>query len=448
VEPCVAKYVALAVAAQSGSLAAWLDLDVYLPADPTARLEQTMILADMPPVALAGFLGSRSLSPGIVVANGAEGAAVVLRYASWLYEHPYILDHQGWDLFLQNGDGDFSGSVDYKGRNITSAPNDGLHLSFKLARPTTEVAPRYAVLGREFASGDGWRGSIERLAAFHFWGAVETQAELFSTFYPFAGIGFSEPARAVLVRYNRAPASGDAASVAARAKPHAHVTSISYAHGCCAKSIARNRQTALDVGVDDARSYGYADLDPAWAERNADVLSAPKGAGWWLWKPHVILRTLLDEAVPWHSGVVLWLDAGNFFIGDPRPLISSALRGSDVSAMRLKCCVENEWTTGVALRRLGGMGYVVADRPQLGAYFIIVRKTPTAVAFVEEWLRLSEDPEIITDNGRGVRPDDAHGFQRHMADQSSFSVLFKRWGFEAISLEEGHQVVQLDRWRE
>lgn len=451
VEATIAKYIALSVASQCGSFAVWLDFDVYLPADPTARLQAELVSVDPCPLAFSRSLTSQSLSPSVIAARGLEASRLLLTYAAWLYEHPYILDHQGWDSFLHNPQGDFSGSWDYKGRNITSAPNDGLRISFAPllgSEGALASQTQYAVLDHAFASGDGLLVPPENLVAFHFWGADEPQDELFKVFYPFEAEGFNTEAQVLLERYIREPASGTVGSTAARVQPKAHVTSISYADGCCSKSIERNRRTAISVGVDVVHAYNRSDLDEHWAAKHAEILSQRKGGGWWLWKPQIILRTLQDDAVPWHTGVVLWLDAGNFYVGDPQPVIARALRNSDVAAMRLKCCMESDWTSARALRKLDGSGYVIADTPQLGAYFIIFRKTRNSLAFVEEWLRFAEDPEVLTDAGDSANLLEAPGFQRHMADQSIFSVLFKQHGFEALSLQEGHRVVQLDRWRE
>jgi len=410
-------------------------------------------------IALGHCLSSRSLSPALIVARGDEASEMFLQFAGWLYEHPYILDHQGWDAFLQNRDGDFSGNWDYKGRNHSNQPDDGLELSFAPAESsgsakTVRKRRRYAVLGHEFASGDGLVVAPNALVTFHFWGAAEKQHELFNIFYPFEGVGFAPAARAVLSQYMRQPFSGSPASVEARSRDTAHLTAITYADGCCEKSRERNRQTALEVGVDEARAYGrkeiahHKDLDAEWAERHADILNQKKGGGWWLWKPAMILKTLQDDAVPWHTGVVLWLDAGNFYVGDPQPVVARALNNSDVAAMRLKCCTESDWTSAKALKLLGGDVYSIADLPQLGAYFLMFRKTTTAMAFVEDWLRYSEDPDILMESGGTSNMEGAPGYQRHMADQSIFSVLFKQRGFEAMSLEDGHKAVQLDRWRE
>merc|ERR1712196_112577 len=108
-------------------------------------------------------------------------------------------------------------------------------------------------------------------------------------------------------------------------------------------------------------------------------------------KPYLIYRTLMEENLPWYQGVVLWLDAGNKFIGDPRPFLEKAFAKSDVVALRLKCCIENDWTSQTALKRLDvERDYRLTDRPQLGAYFLAFRKTQAAVELVRDWLRLSE----------------------------------------------------------
>merc|ERR1711959_116366 len=160
-----------------------------------------------------------------------------------------------------------------------------------------------------------------------------------------------------------------------------HLVSVSYAHGCCQHSLKKNRLQALKVGIDDARAYGFKDLSPAWAERNHEVLSQRRGAGWWLWKPHLILRALKDPAVPWARGVVLWVDAGNYLHADPRSLVETALQTSDVAALRLKWCLEADWTSARSLELLNvSKRYAVTDRPQYGAYFLVFRKTQTAIS--------------------------------------------------------------------
>merc|ERR1719210_2660418 len=82
------------------------------------------------------------------------------------------------------------------------------------------------------------------------------------------------------------------------------------------------RKKALSVGVNEARAYSRQDLGPDWVAKNHEILSQRRGAGWWLWKPYLILRTLNDRSIPWYTGVVMWVDAGNYLHADPRPLVT------------------------------------------------------------------------------------------------------------------------------
>ncbi|CAE8633418.1 unnamed protein product, partial [Polarella glacialis] len=438
----VAKYLALAAITRLGLTAVWIDLDVFVAQAPFEMIRHELAKPEQPDLVFAYYLArhlmSESLSPAVLV------VALLLGYARWLRENPFLLDHQGWDAL-----GDFAGVFDYKGRNITVKDDEG------------------------FGGGDGWIGksSAEGLMFFHFFGARESQAELFELFYPNTKQGPPTGEALVLLQsYWRRPSSGPSVfslstskgGPGSKEKP-LHVVEISYAHGCCSQSLQRNRQQALKVGVDEARAYGKSALAPMWAERHELILSQKRGAGWWLWKPQLILQTLKDPAVPWNRGVVLWVDAGNYLHADPRPLLSTALQGSDVTGLRLKWCLEVEWTSDVTLRRLNMSDrYALMDRPQLGAYFLAFRKSEVSIAFVEEWLRLSQDPVALLGSAASKLDSEDEGsslpatkddnethpmFQTHQADQSIFSLLFKDFGFRAISLEEGHKVVTLDRWR-
>lgn len=478
VEGVIAKYLALATITRLGMAAVWLDIDVYVANDPTPAFRHA--LQDPvrhPELLFARHLTSESLSPAVLVARGSpEATGVLLSYAGWLRENPYLLDHQGWDQFLDNRAGDFSGGFDYQGRNVTVENDTGPFYSFLPKDKATSPGVPYAKLGNVFGSGDGWledsaaKGSnLDGPTLFHFWGAIESQDELFELLYPHQKPGYPSRAKSVLAQYRRVLTSGPQLSTfLGRGRggdgKRLHLVSVSYADGCCWQSLRKNRRQALAVGVDEARAYGRKDLGPDWVAQHSKILSQRRGGGWWLWKPYVILRALKDPSLPWHRGVVIWVDAGNYLHADPRPLVKTALDGSDVSAMRLKWCLEADWTSATTLQRLNVSGrYAVVDRPQLGAYFLLFRKTELAISFVEEWLRLSEDRETLLgaeaansgDLAPALAPTastalarEMPSFQKHQADQSIFSVLFKEHGFHAMTLEDGHKVVTLARWRE
>ncbi len=52
--------------------------------------------------------------------------------------------------------------------------------------------------------------------------------------------------------------------------------------------------------------------------QHATILSAPRGAGYWLWKPYYVAQVLADAAP---DDVVAYCDSAIEFICDPRPLV-------------------------------------------------------------------------------------------------------------------------------
>ncbi|CAE7371126.1 shoc2 [Symbiodinium microadriaticum] len=466
VETMVAKYIAMASIARSGMHAVWLDLDVFIVADPSPFVMSELARQPSASLLFSRHMLSESVTPAVVIARPTEEAvSLLMGFASWLRENPYLLDHKAWDQFLTNNKGDFAGVFDYKGRNTTGHETEGPTHTFLPRVGLASINSNWSFIKSGFSSGDGWRGREEDVVLFHFWGAEESPEELFRIFYNKKALlspALDPNAEKILQKYRREPVSAPLVSVLLKKEP-LYLVAISYAHGCCRKSLQRNREHALQAGVDAARSYGKQHLGPDWLAANHQVLSQKRGAGWWLWKPYVILKTLKDPSIPWDKGVVLWVDAGNYLHADPRPFLSSALEESDVVALRLKQCLEVDWTSKLTLEQMNmSSRYALIDRPQLGAYFLAFRKTKAVLSFVEQWLKLSEDPDILM--GLAVRNLNSHGgtgtltsdilddevpsFMTHQADQSIFSLLFKRHGYRASSLEAGHTVVTLDRWRE
>ena len=68
------------------------------------------------------------------------------------------------------------------------------------------------------------------------------------------------------------------------------------------------------------------------------------------------------------------------------------------------------------------------DTPQVRTGFSAWRRTPFAMAFVEEWLRLVQDERLVTDLPSQCGLPDHPAFRQHRYDQSIFSLLCKKRG--------------------
>ena len=304
VETMVAKYIAMASIVRSGMHAVWLDLDVFIVGDPSPFVMSELARQPSSSLLFSRHLLSESVTPAVVIARpNAEAVSLLMGFAGWLRENPYLLDHKAWDQFLTNNKGDFAGVFDYKGRNTTGHETEGPTHTFLPRFGLAPVSSNWSFIKSGFASGDGWRGREEDVVLFHFWGAEESPEELFRIFYNKKALlspALDSNAAEILQKYRREPVSAPLVSVLLKKEP-LYLVAISYAHGCCRKSLQRNREHALKAGVDAARSYGKQHLGPDWLAANDAVLSQKRGAGWWLWKPYVILKTLKDDMFFWET---------------------------------------------------------------------------------------------------------------------------------------------------
>lgn len=184
--------------------------------------------------------------------------------------------------------------------------------------------------------------------------------------------------------------------------------------------------------------------DEDFQSHNAWIFEQKKGGGLWIWKPYVIYKTL--NRVP-DNTIVVYLDAGNHWIADPRPMLLRALNDTDATAIRLGCCFESDWTKRETMVMLGADMLAVSEKLQMAGYFMALRKTPLVMEFVEVWLGAVEDRRVVSPDV-STDIDNYPGFIRHMIDQSAFSCLFKKVGFKHISIKDAHEVLKLARWRE
>lgn len=219
---------------------------------------------------------------------------------------------------------------------------------------------------------------------------------------------------------------------------------VSYAHGCCRRAQRRNRQSALDAEAASVHALRYQHLleGSEFARRHAQILRETRGSGLWIWKPLAISWALKHAN---RGDIVVYLDAGNRFQSNVSLPLQTArlLANSDVAAWRISCCLERHWTSRCVIDALGAASdAAIVDTEQVTAGFVLLRRTELAERFVAEWLAATENHTLLKGECGGVN---FPGFCEHRADQSLFSLLFKRYGFHAFSDSEVGSLVSFDR---
>ncbi len=202
---------------------------------------------------------------------------------------------------------------------------------------------------------------------------------------------------------------------------------INYATNNFKEAQKFNSHTALKIGgFDEVFSFGPMDIDPIFYKKNQVILEQSRGAGYWLWKPYFILKTL--ELIS-DNDVMMYCDSGSHFIASAEPLFNLLNEyQQDLIPFSLDL-IESHWT------KRDTFVYMDCDRPeftdtyQCVGSFIIIKKNKGTVNFVNEYIRWCLDENILTDIPNRCGLPDYPGFMMHRHDQSIFSLLCKRHGF-------------------
>lgn len=197
---------------------------------------------------------------------------------------------------------------------------------------------------------------------------------------------------------------------------------INYAHNRYLNSQRYCCETAIKNGFDLTRPFSFGDLDEEFVSRNSYTLSQARGAGFWVWKPYIILKTLLSMG---NEDWLMYTDSGMHFVRNPWDWIlpESNHIGEKGIATFSVCGLNKQFTKRDTFILMGLDTPQYTDSHQRMASVFVCRRTPFSVSFVEEWLSYANDPRIITDlpNTQGL--PNYPEFRDHRHDQSIMSLL-------------------------
>ncbi|CAF1334692.1 unnamed protein product [Adineta ricciae] len=157
--------------------------------------------------------------------------------------------------------------------------------------------------------------------------------------------------------------------------------------------------------------------------RNADILNRKRGAGYWLWKPFILLQELY---LAQDGDIIVYSDAAVNFINNVSYL-TQLTSNQDIVLFKLTGWKESALTKRDALIILN------ADKPEYTttlaalASFVVVKRSFTSLRFVSEWLTYAQDSRVITDDANVLGPPNYPEFHDHRHDQSILSLLAKKW---------------------
>ena len=233
-----------------------------------------------------------------------------------------------------------------------------------------------------------------------------------------------------------------------------------YEEAAKTKCLRVNRLTRHRI--DSCTPLSFAKLPPEWAARHG-VRLGTRGIGYWRWKAFLILERL--RAIG-DGDVLVYADYDLLIAPTPHDDLSAlfclganAVQG--VAPFHFPCFTDRAWTKREAAIALNATDAML-DSAQLFAGLLVLRRTPTALAFVEEWLGWSlHSPsgdhagDHAGGGGGGVALiSDAldasrqhASFRAHRHDQSLLSLLAKRRGVKSFPLPTKlHDVRDIWAW--
>ena len=197
---------------------------------------------------------------------------------------------------------------------------------------------------------------------------------------------------------------------------------INYANGRYLRSQAICSQTAKSVGFDEIISYSIGDIDREFLEKNKHILSQPRGAGYWLWKPYFISKTL-DRME--YGDLLVYSDSGSYYEKSIKPLVDLIEKEEKgVLSFELHGLFEKTYTKRDTFVLMGLDDSVYSESSQREATYIWMIKNDFTVSLAKEYLEYAQDERIITD--LPSQSENHSDFKDHRHDQSIWSLLCKK----------------------
>ena len=193
---------------------------------------------------------------------------------------------------------------------------------------------------------------------------------------------------------------------------------ITYCDHRMTASAALCKRSALNNGCYTSTRYTADSLYDYWKRLNHKILSQDRGAGYWLWKPKIILDALHKHI---EGQYLVYTDAGVEFINNINCI---PYHGKDVFLFG-NMYEHEHWCKYNVQNAILPKPYKIGKQCQ--ASVIIVRNNDFGRSFIHEWLLWCQIPGFIDDS-----PCETHfiGFQEHRHDQAILTCVAAKYGID------------------
>jgi hypothetical protein len=207
---------------------------------------------------------------------------------------------------------------------------------------------------------------------------------------------------------------------------------VNYSDKTHKESQKNNSISALEIGgFDDVFSFNLNDLGEDFVNENKFIMTQPRGAGYWMWKPFVIKKALdmIND-----GDLLMYSDSGILFIRniDEIKTIMDETK-EKLLLFELEDTHPNKrWTKRDCFKLMDLDNEPYLSSNQLLASYLLMRKNDFVMDFINEWLDYSKDYRIITDSTNECGLSNYDEFIDHRHDQSILSLLGRKYNIKNI----------------
>lgn len=181
---------------------------------------------------------------------------------------------------------------------------------------------------------------------------------------------------------------------------------------------------------DECIPYRPHHLDSDFSSRNKRILTHKRGAGYWLWKPYIIHKTLKRLEI---GDYLFYSDSGTYFVSSIDPLIHTMEEHQTDIFILGWGFLEKQYTKRDAFVILSADEKPITDSPQRFASSLCLKKSAFTMKFTAEYLQYAQDERVISDMPNQMGWPNYPEFVAHRHDQSIFSLLSKKYNVPLIS---------------
>jgi len=210
---------------------------------------------------------------------------------------------------------------------------------------------------------------------------------------------------------------------------------VAFASGNCVKGQTKIVNSALENGFkqENIHIFGAHDVfDDPFVIENHHIFKEKKGAGYWAWKPFIILKVM--QNIPM-GDVIVYHDSGRpcydwKFTKCMKPFVEYVCEHHGGVGITFGPFKHGNWTKHDCFEVMGCDEHKFRNHNQASATWGVWQKNVLSVSILNEWLRWMMTPSRIVTDDKSIIANEREHFKHHRHDQSILTNIILRLHFE------------------